>query len=68
VSGSFVNVDYSPINPVKIDVDYMGHAWVIDEWGYIHHYTGKEWLVEQENGHDVRRGFDDKVWIINPYG
>jgi hypothetical protein len=68
VSGSFANVDYAPGNPMKIDVDYMGHAWVTDIWGYIHHYTGKEWLVELGNGHDVRHGIDDKVWIVNPYG
>jgi hypothetical protein len=46
----------------------MGHAWIIDIWGYIHHYTGKEWLVENQNAIDIRHGFDDKLWLINPYG
>jgi hypothetical protein len=56
------------MNSVKIDVDYWGHAWIVDEWGYIHHFTGNEWLVEIGNAVDVRHGYDDKVWILNPYG
>jgi hypothetical protein len=47
----------------------MGKAWVTDVWGFIHTYTGHEWITQDEyNAVDVQRGSDDRVWILDIYG
>jgi hypothetical protein len=66
-------INDAPTNPVKINVDYLGHAWVVDIFGNIHRYTGQEWLLQDgyakfANAVDVRRGKDEKIWIMSAYG
>jgi hypothetical protein len=67
-TSAFADIENTPSSPVKVNVDYMGHAWVTDIWGFIHNYTGKEWIVQVGNAQDAIRGVDDKVWVLNPYG
>jgi hypothetical protein len=68
INSAFADVANSPSNPMKINVDYMGYAWVTDIWGFIYTYTGDEWINQVGNAVDVQRGSNDEVWILDPYG
>ena len=69
VDGAWAAVAEAPADPVKIEVDQNGLAWVIDVYGDIYSYTtGSAWIRQAGDAIDIGLGGDGSVWYLDPYG
>ena len=57
---------------MKINVDYAGNPWIIDNQNQVFSYDYSEWIFQAEHVLDISLGgsgaVSQAIWVLDSYG